>query len=638
MSDSIKHECGVAMVRLLKPLSYYYEKYDTPLWGLLKLYLLMEKQHNRGQDGAGVGAVKLDVKPGFPYIFREREMKSNPLDRIFNSIFKDYNKLVREGKVHPEFAPTVKDNFEFGAEIYIGHLRYGTSGGYNISCCHPYFRRSNWPTKNLLLAGNFNITNDHEMNRHLIDLGQHPIFSTDTQTLLEEIGFQLDQDHDALYRKYRDAGMRGADIAQRISDELHLPDIIRQASKGWDGGYSLAGIVGNGDSFALRDPHGIRPFHYFQNDEVIAFASERAPLMTVFDLDISQVKEVQPGHVVVVKKNGVTFEEPFTLPAPLKQCSFERIYFSRGNDQDIYQERKKLGALLGDQILKEIDNDFDHTVISFIPNTAETAYFGLMQEMRLKRRLQVRELILAAAQEGKLNADFLDPLIMKGWPRTEKIAHKDIKLRTFISQETGRNHLSSHVYDISYGTITPEDTLVCIDDSIVRGTTLKNSVIKILSRLNPKKIVFASTAPQIRYPDCYGIDMSLLGKFIAFQAAISLLKEHDQDELIREVYQKCLQQADKPPAEMHNHVKLIYERYTYQQISDRIAQLVTPKLDHWHGEVKILFQSIDNLHTALPNHSGDWYFTGNYPTAGGYRVLNQAFINYYEDSKNSRSY
>lgn len=638
MSDSIKHECGVAMVRLLKPLSYYYEKYDTPLWGLLKLYLLMEKQHNRGQDGAGVGAVKLGVKPGLPYIFREREMRSNPLDRIFNGIFKNYNKLVRDGIVHPEFATTVKDNFDYGAEIYIGHLRYGTSGGYNISCCHPYFRRSNWPTKNLLLAGNFNITNDHEMNRHLIDLGQHPIFGTDTQTLLEEIGFQLDQDHDALYRKYRDEGMRGSEIAQKISDDLHLPDIIRLASKGWDGGYSLAGIVGNGDSFALRDPHGIRPFHYFQNDEVIAFASERAPLMTVFDLDLSQVKEVLPGHVVVVKKNGVTFQEPFTYPAPLKQCSFERIYFSRGNDLDIYQERKKLGALLSDQILNEINHDFNDAVISFIPNTAETAYFGLMQELRLRRRLQVRKLILEAAKNGQLDENFLDPLIMKGWPRTEKVAHKDIKLRTFISQENGRNHLASHVYDISYGTVTSTDTLICIDDSIVRGTTLKNSVIKILARLNPKKIIFASTAPQIRYPDCYGIDMSQLGKFIAFQAAISLLKEQNQDELIREVYQKCLEQADKSPVEMHNQVKRIYERFTYQQISDQISKLVTPQLEHWNGEVKILFQSIENLHTALPNHTGDWYFTGNYPTAGGLRVLNQAFINYYEDSKNIRSY
>jgi len=638
MSDPIKHECGVAMVRLLKPLSYYYEKYDTPLWGLLKLYLLMEKQHNRGQDGAGVGAVKLDVKAGYPYIFREREMRSNPLDRIFNGIFKDYNKLVREGTVHPEFAITVKENFDYGAEIYIGHLRYGTSGGYNIGCCHPYFRRSNWPTKNLLLAGNFNITNDHEMNKHLIDLGQHPIFSTDTQTLLEEIGFQLDQDHDALYRQYRDDGMKGADIAHRISEDLHLPDIIRNASKGWDGGYSLAGIVGNGDCFGLRDPQGIRPFFYFQNDEVIAFASERAPLMTVFDLDLSQVREVRPGHVVVVKKDGSSFEEPFTTPGTLKQCSFERIYFSRGNDQDIYQERKKLGALLSDQILHEINSDFDNSVISFIPNTAETAYFGLMQELRLRRRLSVRDLILQAAKEGVLDEKFLDPLIMKGWPRTEKVAHKDIKLRTFISQENGRNHLSSHVYDISYGTITPHDTLVCIDDSIVRGTTLKNSVIKILSRLNPKKIVFASTAPQIRYPDCYGIDMSQLGKFIAFQAAISLLKENGQEELIREVYQSCLEQADKPSVQMQNHVKRIYERFSCQQISDRISQLVTPKLDNWRGEVKILFQSIENLHKALPNHSGDWYFTGNYPTPGGYRVLNRAFINYYENANDSRSY
>ena len=637
MSDPVKHECGLAMVRLLKPLSYYYEKYNTPLWGLIKLFLLMEKQHNRGQDGAGVAAVKLNVKPGFPYIFRDREMKRNPLDRIFSRLFKDYGKLVKAGTVHPEFALTVKENFDFGAEIYLGHLRYGTSGGYNISACHPYFRRSNWPTKNLILAGNFNITNDSELNQHLVDHGQHPIFSTDTQTLLEEIGFHLDQEHDTLYRTLRDAGMKGQDIARGISQQLNLADIIKNASRGWDGGYALAGVVGNGDAFALRDPNGIRPLFYFKNEEVIAFASERAPLMTVFDMEYKDVKEIQPGHVLVIKQDSSVSECAFHDSAPLKACTFERIYFSRGNDQDIYRERKKLGALLSEQILEEIEYDYDHTLFSFIPNTAEIAYYGLLDSLRLRRRLEVRDQILKASRQGMLNEDFLDELILRGWPRAEKVAHKDIKLRTFISQETDRNQLASHVYDISYGTVTSDDTLVCIDDSIVRGTTLKNSVIKILARLNPRKIVIASTAPQIRYPDCYGIDMSQLGKFIAFQAAISLVREHHMEELLKEVYSDCIAQQDKPATAMQNHVKRIYDRFTTQQISDKISELVTPKIDHWQGKVKIMFQTVENLHKALPGHSGDWYFTGKYPTPGGFRVLNRAFINFYEDS-DLRSY
>ncbi|MDX6766319.1 MAG: hypothetical protein SFU85_05970 [Candidatus Methylacidiphilales bacterium] len=638
MSDPIHHECGVALVRLLKPLSYYYEKYNTPLWGFIKLFLLMEKQHNRGQDGAGIAAVKLDVPPGFPYIFREREMKSNPLDRIFDAQFKDYAKLVRKGIVHPEFAQSVKQNFDYAAEIYLGHLRYGTSGGYNIHSCHPYFRRSNWPTKNLVLAGNFNITNNEDLNQDLIDHGQHPLFDTDTQTLLEGIGFHLDQEHDALYRKFRDDGLKGAEIARRISEELRVLEIIRVASRGWDGGYSLAGLIGNGDVFAVRDPNGIRPFHWFANDEVIALASERAPLLTVFDLEQDQVKEVEPGTALIIKKSGQVSIDRFQDPAPLKQCSFERIYFSRGNDPDIYAERKKLGALLVDQVMEECGRDFDHTVFSFIPNTAEIAYYGLLAELRLRRRLEVRDLILDAAKKGQLDENFLDPLIMHGWPRAEKLAHKDIKLRTFISQESDRNQLSSHVYDISYGTLNSGDTLVCVDDSVVRGTTLKNSVIKILSRLNPKKIVIASTAPQIRYPDCYGIDMSQLGKFIAFQAAVSLLKEHGQEDVLREVYQLCTAQAEKKPVEMQNHVKKIYDRFTTVEISRRISQLVTPKTETWKGEVLIVFQTIENLHKALPNHSGDWYFTGKYPTPGGYKVLNQAFINYYENSASNRSY
>ncbi len=638
MSDPIKHECGVALVRLLKPLSYYFEKYNTPLWGFYKLFLLMEKQHNRGQDGAGIAAVKLNVAPGYPYIFREREMKPNPLDRIFNKILREYSELVRIGKVHPEFVRSVKENFDYGAEIYLGHLRYGTSGGYTIHSCHPYFRRSNWPTKNLVLAGNFNITNNDDLNQNLVDHGQHPIFETDTQTLLEEIGFHMDQEHDALYHELRNSGLKGAEIAEGISDRLNLVEIIRRASQGWDGGYSLAGIVGNGDSFAIRDPAGIRPFHYFMNDEVIAFASERAPLMTVFDLELEQVQEVKPGQVIVIKKNGSVVQDTFQDPVVQRSCSFERIYFSRGNDHDIYQERKKLGALLSDQILKEISTDLDRTVVSFIPNTAETAYFGLLEELRRRRRLEVRDQILELAKTDSITPESVDSLIMRGWPRAEKVTLKDIKLRTFISQETDRNQLASHVYDISYGTLTPEDSLVCVDDSIVRGTTLKNSVIKILARLKPKRIVIASTAPQIRYPDCYGIDMSQLGKFIAFQAAIALLKERGQEELMREVYQDCVAQASKKPVELQNHVKRIYDRLSTEEISKKVSQLVTPKLPDWKGEVVILFQTIENLHLALPEHTGDWYFTGRYPTPGGYKALNQAYINYFENSSNVRSY
>ena len=637
MSDPIRHECGVALVRLLKPLSYYYEKYDTPLWGFYKMFLLMEKQHNRGQDGAGVASLKLDVKPGFPFMFRERNIKSNPLDRIFNKLLKDYSSLLKKGSVHPEFSTTVKEHFDFGGEILLGHLRYGTSGGYTLGSCHPYFRKSNWATKNLMLAGNFNITNNEVLNSNLIQRGQHPIFDTDTQTLLEGIGFHLDQEHDHIYRRLHEQGYQGENIVDQIEKQLDIVNIVRNGSRFWDGGYALAGMIGNGDSFVLRDPAGIRPFYYFQNDEVAAFASERAPLMTVFDQSIEHVKEVAPGHVIIVKKDGTLIDRAFQDPVPEKQCSFERIYFSRGNDQDIYQERKKLGALLSDQILKAIDNNLEDAVFSFIPNTAEIAYFGLLDELRKRRRSKVKEAIFQAAKEAKIDEAFLDEVIMRNWPRAEKVAHKDIKLRTFISQEEGRNQLASHVYDITYGIVEPKDCLVCIDDSIVRGTTLKRSVIKILSRLNPKKIVIASTAPQIRYPDCYGIDMSQLGKFIAFQALMELMKEHRQESVIKSVYQDALAQEDKHDYEMENVIKKLYDRFTADEISKKISELVTPDLPEWKGEVEIIYQSIENLHAALPNHSGDWYFTGNYPTPGGNRVLNKAFINYYENS-DLRSY
>ncbi|HVU32477.1 MAG TPA: amidophosphoribosyltransferase [Opitutaceae bacterium] len=624
----LTHECGIAVVRLLKPLSYYQEKYGTPLWGFTQLFLLMEKQHNRGQDGAGVACVKLDMPPGDPYMFRERSTEPNPLDKVFGELLGKYRKLVASGDVHPEFPDTVKKHFDFGAELYLGHLRYGTSGGYGISACHPYFRRSSWPTRNLALAGNFNLTNTRELNASLIAIGQHPIFASDTQAVLEKVGFFLDEEHEDIYRFLRTRGLPGEEISRRISEDLDLTRVITRASAKWDGGYALAGLIGNGDAFVARDPSGIRPAYYFQNDEVVAFASERAPLMTVFDLNVEQVKEVPPGHVAVVKKRGTLSVAPFTAPLPRSSCSFERIYFSRGNDIDIYRERKALGAGLADQVLKSIDRDWAHTVFNFIPNTAEVAYYGLMSALRERRRDEVKSAILAASREGKLTESMLDDLILRNWPRGEKVVSKDIKLRTFIGQESLRNQLASHVYDITYGSVQPGDKLVCVDDSIVRGTTLRKSILRILARLNPKKIVIVSTAPQIRYPDCYGIDMSEIGKFVAFEAAVELLRERGKADVLEEVYRLCCDEISRDGTV--NHVRKIYEPFTPEEISAKIVERVRPANIEWKGEIEIIFQTIENLHLAVPHHSGDWYFTGKYPTPGGYRVVNQAYVNYYE--------
>ncbi len=638
MSDKITHECGIAMVRLLKPLSYYQEKYGTPLWGFTKLFLLMEKQHNRGQDGAGVGCVKLDTPAGEPFMFRERCVKGNPLTKIFKTLLDQYNGHLDSGVIHPEFTETVKKNFDFGGEVLLGHLRYGTSGGYNISSCHPFFRRSPWPTRNLALCGNFNMTNTTELNQSLIAMGQHPIFATDTQALLEKIGFFLDEEHDEIYRSLRNQGLNGADITARISDELDIARVITRSSQKWDGGYTLCGMVGNGDAFIARDPSGIRPCSWFQNDEVIAFASERAPLMTVFDLAAEEVKEVPPGHVITIKKTGVLTTTQFAPTLPRASCSFERIYFSRGNDLDIYRERKALGGCLAEQVLKSVNYEWGNTVFSFIPNTAEVAYYGLMHSLREKRRDQVKTAVMAAAAKGALTEDLLDDLILRNWPRGEKVVSKDIKLRTFIGQETMRNQLASHVYDITYGSVLPGDNLVCVDDSIVRGTTLRKSILRILTRLNPKKIVIVSTAPQIRYPDCYGIDMSELGKFIAFEAAIALLKERGQQELMAEVYRACREEvATKGGGNSINHVQKIYAQFKPEEISAKISEFVRPKGVDWAGDVEVIFQTVANLHAAVPDHPGDWYFTGNYPTPGGYRVVNQAYVNYYEQSE-GRSY
>ena len=638
MSELIKHECGIALIRLKKPLGYYQEKYGSPLYGFSKLFLLMEKQHNRGQDGAGIGCVKLNMPHGHSYMHRERVLKENSLGRLFKGPLKIYDKLVQKGVILPEYAESVKANFDFGGEVLMGHLRYGTSGDFAESSCHPYFRRSNWPTRNLMVCGNFNMTNTAELNQILINRGQHPIFDTDTQTILEEIGFHLDEAHDAIYRRVRDGSdLPGSRIPEVISDELDIVRILRESASVWDGGYTLAGLIGNGDAFVMRDPHGIRPAYYFEDDEVIAFASERVPLMTAFDKHKEDIQEVPPGHVVSIKNTSEVRVDSFAEPATRSSCTFERIYFSRGNDPDIYDERKSLGAALCPQILDEIDFNLEDAVFSYIPNTAETASYGLLHALRMYRRTAVRDKILEAHADGSLNESLLDELIINNWPRAEKIAHKDIKLRTFISQEKGRSKMVSHVYDITYDVVEPKDNLVVLDDSIVRGTTLRESIIKILSRTNPKAIIIASTAPQIRYPDCYGIDMSELGKFIAFQAAIALLRDRGAGNQIEEVYQACLEEVKKPKEEQVNCVKQIYAPFEAAEISAKIAELLYPQDIDWEGRLVILYQTIENLHASTPGNTGDWYFSGNYPTAGGIQVANKAFIHYYEN-RSGRSY
>jgi amidophosphoribosyltransferase len=564
-------------------------------------------------------------------------LEENSLSTLFKQELKRYDKLVRNGDIIPEYAPGVKEHFKFGGEVLIGHLRYGTSGKFDESSCHPYFRKSNWPTRNLMVLGNFNMTNTWALNQKLVERGQHPIFDTDTQTVLEEIGFHLDEQHQALYRRHRDAGLSGVEIPDVIGKELDMVDVLRRSAQIWDGGYVIAGMVGNGDAFVMRDPHGIRPCFWFEDDEVIAFASERVPLMTVFEKEKEDISELTPGHVVTIRSNCEVGIQRFTAPQKPAPCSFERIYFSRGNDPDIYQERKALGSALMSRLLDAIDHDLDHAVFSFIPNTAETAFYGMLDGLRLNRRKEVKAAILEAQKDGPLSEELLDRLILNNWPQSEKLAHKDIKLRTFISQETGRSKMVSHVYDITYGVVRPEDSLVVLDDSIVRGTTLRDSIIKILSRTKAKRIVVASTAPQIRYPDCYGIDMSELGKFIAFQAAIDLLKLRNKERVITDTYKRCLAEVEKPASEQVNCVKAIYDPFTAEELSVHISKLLRPKDIDWNGELRIVFQSIEALHECLPDHGGDWYFTGNYPTPGGTAIANTAFVNYYE-KRNGRSY
>jgi amidophosphoribosyltransferase len=647
MSDPIKHECGIAVVRLKKPLAYFHETGRTALHGLNLLQALMQKQRNRGQDGVGIGCTKLNMQPGLPYMFRVRSMVSaERIGEVFEDEMKEFKRIARridrERKHERDDHGTdfvafeddpaaIKREFELAGEVYLGHLRYGTSGDFGKGSLHPYMRRSTWPTRTLMVMGNFNLTNTDELNEVMRQRGQHPVFGTDTQSVLEEIGFQLDEAHTALYHKLRDSGIPGENIPEHISGMLDVPTIIRESAKRWDGGYAIAGTVGNGDLFVMRDPHGIRPCFYYENDEILVVASERVALMSVLELEFSQIKELAPGHVGVMRAGGGDFTcTPFTAPCIPKPCSFERIYFSRGNDAVIYQQRKRLGEALVPQLNEAIDNDYAHTVLSFIPNTAETAYFGFLDGLRKSRRHAVKDALMAMLQTGELDEAKLDDLVLHNWPRAEKIALKDIKMRTFIAQESGRDKLVSSVYDVTYGVVTEQDNLVVIDDSIVRGTTLRTSLLRILARTHPKRIVIVSTAPQIRFPDCYGIDMAELGKFIAFQAAIALLRERGMMKVVDDTYQACLDELKKPREEMRNAVQAIYAPFTTEEISAKVAQLVYPENLTWKGEIKVIFQTIPDLHTALGEDAGDWYFSGDYPTPGGYAVVNRSFVNFYK--------
>ncbi len=633
MSDQIKHECGIAFIRLLKPLSYYQEKYGTALYGLNKLYLLMEKQHNRGQDGAGIATIKLDMKPGSRYISRYRSMAQNAVADIFGYV---QNKFVDIQNETPELMKDtefLKQNVSFIGEVLLGHLRYGTHGKNSIENCHPFLRQNNWMTRNLVIAGNFNMTNVDELLEQLYELGQHPKEKADTVTVLEKIGHFLDDENQELFDAYKKEGLTNVEITQKISKNLNIANILRRSAKNWDGGYAISGIVGNGDAFVLRDPSGIRPAFYYADDEIVVAASERPAIQTAFNVQIKQVKEIEPGHALIVKKDGTVTQEMFREPAEKRACSFERIYFSRGSDADIYRERKKLGHLLIPQVLDSVKKDLKNTVFSFIPNTAEVSFYGMVEGLHDYIR-EVQKDTLLNRKEQLSDAE-LDELLSMA-PRVEKLAIKDVKLRTFITQDADRGEMVAHVYDTTYGVIKNHtDTLIAVDDSIVRGTTLKQSIIKIIDRLHPKKIVIVSSAPQIRYPDCYGIDMSKMGQFVAFDAAIQLLKERGMEHIIEEVYQKCKASLLLPKEEIVNHVKEIYRPFKQQEISDQIAKIITPK--GTVAEVEVIYQTLDNLHLACPNHTGDWYFSGNYPTAGGNKVVNKAFVNW-KEGNNQRAY
>jgi amidophosphoribosyltransferase len=634
MSDQIKHECGVAFIRLLKPLSFYQQKYGTALYGLNKLYLLMEKQHNRGQDGAGVATIKLDIEPGKRYISRHRSMASNAVADIFEYIQKKFAEIQKETPEKMADAEWLKEHVSFTGEVLLGHLRYGTHGKNSIESCHPFLRQNNWMTRNLVIAGNFNMTNVDELLQQLYDLGQHPKEKADTITVLEKMGHFIDTENQGLFDQYKREGVNdNMEISKMIANDMDVAKILRKSAKNWDGGYTIAGILGHGDAFVMRDPVGIRPAFYYYNDEIVVAASERPAIQTAFNIPMEDIKEIKPGHALIVKKNGKISEDMFSEPLEKKACSFERIYFSRGSDASIYRERKQLGRLLCPQILDSINNDIKNTVFSYIPNTAEVAFYGMVEGVHKYIKKYPRDRLLT--REDKISEEELTEVLCLA-PRVEKIAIKDVKLRTFITQDADRSEMVAHVYDTTYGLINKgADTLVVLDDSIVRGTTLKQSILKILDRLGPKKVVVVSSAPQIRYPDCYGIDMSRMGEFVAFEAAISLLKEQGKENIITEVYQKCKDSSKLAKEDVTNYVKAIYAPFTDQEISDRIAKIITPK--NIKAEVQVLYQTLDNLHIACPDHTGDWYFSGNYPTPGGNKVVNRAFVNWMEGN-NQRAY
>lgn len=633
MSDSIKHECGIAFIRLLKPLSYYQEKYGTALYGLNKLYLLMEKQHNRGQDGAGIATIKLDVKPGNRYISRYRSMEKNAVSDIFEYVQKKFAVVQKENPECFLDSQWLKDNMSFTGEVLLGHLRYGTHGKNSIENCHPFLRQNNWMSRNLVIAGNFNMTNVEELLQQLFELGQHPKERADTVTVLEKIGHFLDTENQELFNKFKAEGFSNVEISAKVAEELRVAHILRRSAKTWDGGYTIAGVFGHGDAFVMRDPAGIRPAYFYQDDEVLVAASERPAIQTAFNIPFDKVQEIKPGHALIVKKDGAISHEMFMEPVEERACSFERIYFSRGSDAEIYKERKKLGQLLVDPVLKAVNYDIANTVFAFIPNTAEIAYYGMQEGVNSYVRKFQKKTLLSRAE--KIGDEEMERML-NITPRFEKLAIKDVKLRTFITQDADRQDMVAHVYDTTYGVVSPDkDTLIVMDDSIVRGTTLKESVLTILDRLHPKKIIIVSSAPQIRYPDCYGIDMSKMGEFVAFDAAISLLKERGMDHIIDEVYQKCLASVVLPKSERINEVKAIYEPFTYEEISEEIARIITP--DNLTTEVSVIYQTLEDLHIACPKSKGDWYFSGDYPTPGGNVVVNRAYMNWME-GKNVRAY
>ena len=633
MSELIKHECGIATLRLLKPLSFYQKKYGSPFYGINKMYLMMEKQHNRGQDGAGFASVKLDMEPGNRYISRVRSNEAQPIQDIFEKINQRINAEV---ELHPEILEDIdsqKKNLPYLGEVYLGHVRYGTFGKNGIESVHPFLRQNNWMHRNLIVAGNFNMTNVNELFQNLVELGQHPKEKADTVTVMEKIGHFLDSEVGKLYKKLKEKGYNKKEASPHIVEQLKIHKILKKSSKDWDGGYVIAGMLGHGDSFVLRDPNGIRPAYYYKDDEVVVVASERPVIQTAFNVNYEDVHELEPGQAIITKKDGSVHFKTILEPGERKACSFERIYFSRGSDAEIYKERKHLGRLLMPEVLRAIDYDTMNSVFSYIPNTAETSFYGMVEAAQDELNRQKNEAILKE-RENLTDERLADILSLR--LRTEKIAVKDVKLRTFITQDSSRDDLVAHVYDVTYGVVKPTDNLVVIDDSIVRGTTLKKSILKMLDRLSPKKIIIVSSAPQIRYPDCYGIDMAKLEDFVAFQAAVSLLKEHGiYQDTMDAVYHKCKQQLIQATKADENFVKAVYDPFTYEEVSERIAQLLSH--ENITSEVKVIYQTVDKLHEACPKNLGDWYFTGDYPTKGGNKVVNKAFMNFYE-GKNDRAY